>query len=101
MADRGNGSSRIALVCFEGEYYSSSTIWKDTLFCILGIISAVFLIATLAIYVLLPELRETQDKAMMAVVTSLAVSYIVLSIQNLRSQGEGDYTICISLGMTQ
>lgn len=57
-----------------------------------------FLIATLAVYVLLPELREIQDKAMMAVVTSLAVSYIILSIQNLRPQEDGDYAICISLG---
>ena len=98
VANRKNASSKIAFVCFEGEHYSSSTIWKDTLFCILSIISAIFLIATIAVYVLLPELREVQDKAMMAAVTSLAVSYIVLSIQNLRPQEEGDYTICISLG---
>ncbi|KZC11292.1 G-protein coupled receptor Mth2, partial [Dufourea novaeangliae] len=100
VAERGNGNgSRIALACFEDTYDSEfSTIWRNTLFCTLGIISAVFLIATLAVYVLLPELREVQDKAMMAVVTSLAVSYIVLSIQNLRPQEDGDHTICISLG---
>lgn len=96
VAERNN--SRIALICFEPEYYSSPAIWKDTLFCILGIISAIFLIATLAAYVLLPELREVQDQVMMAVVTSLAVSYIVLSIQKLRPQEDDDYTICISLG---
>ncbi|XP_076233923.1 G-protein coupled receptor Mth2 [Calliopsis andreniformis] len=98
VANKANGSSRIALVCFEGEYYSSPSIWKETLFCTLGIISAVFLIATLAVYVLLPELREIQDKAMMAVVTSLAVSYIVLSIQNLKPQEGGNHTICLALG---
>ncbi|XP_076667143.1 putative G-protein coupled receptor Mth-like 1 [Andrena cerasifolii] len=97
VADRENGS-RIALVCFDQEDYISSSIWKEKLFSSLGIISAVFLIATLAVYVLLPELREIQDKAMMAVVTSLAVSYIILSIQNLRPQKDGDYPICISLG---
>lgn len=86
----------MALICFEGEHY---VMWKNTLFCILSIISAIFLIATLAVYVLLPELREVQDKAMMAVVTSLAVSYIILSVQNLRLPGEKDYTICASLGM--
>ncbi|CAK9822322.1 G-protein coupled receptor Mth2 [Anthophora retusa] len=96
VAERNN--SRIALICFEPEYYTSPAIWKDTLFCILGIISAIFLIATLAAYVLLPELREVQDQVMMAVVTSLAVSYIVLSIQKLRPQEDDDYTICISLG---
>lgn len=98
VVDEENGS-QVALVCFEGEYASEhSTIWRETLFCILGVISAVFLIATLAVYVLLPELREIQDKAMMAVVTSLAVSYIVLSVQHLRPQGDGDQGICISLG---
>ena len=97
VADRGNGF-RVALVCFEKEDYSNPSIWKQELLSSLGIISAVFLIATLAVYVLLPELREVQDKAMMAVVTSLAVSYIILSIQNLRPQVDGDDAICISLG---
>ncbi|XP_043255579.1 G-protein coupled receptor Mth2-like [Colletes gigas] len=93
-------SSQIALACFENEYYSdsTSTVWKDLLLCSLAIVSAVFLIATLAVYVILPELREIQDKAMMAVVTSLAVSYIVLSIQNLRTLEIGDETICLALG---
>ncbi|OAD60406.1 G-protein coupled receptor Mth2, partial [Eufriesea mexicana] len=98
VANRGNDSSQVALVCFESEYNTEIREWKNILFCILSIISAIFLIVTLAVYALLPELREVQDKAMMAVVTSLAVSYIILSIQNLRSQEEGDYTICISLG---
>lgn len=89
-------NSQVVLTCFEGEHY---VMWKNTLFCILSIISAIFLIATLAVYVLLPELREVQDKAMMAVVTSLAVSYIILSVQNLRLPEEEDYMICASLGM--
>lgn len=87
------------MVCFDNDSYEEqSSIWRETLFCILGIISAMFLIATLAVYVMLPELREVQDKAMMAVVTSLAVSYIVLSIENLRPQEEGDEELCVSLG---
>ena len=97
VVDQGNGS-RVALVCFENEGYNSSSVWKQKLFSILSIISAVFLIATLAVYVLLPELREVQDKAMMAVVTSLAVSYIIFSIQNLTPPEDGHKTICISLG---
>lgn len=97
VVDRENGSQ--ALVCFTGEYYSEhSSIWRETLLCVLGVISAAFLIATLAVYVLLPELRELQDKVMMAVVTSLAVSYIVLSIQNLRPPEDNDQAICVSLG---
>ncbi|XP_012145197.1 G-protein coupled receptor Mth2 isoform X1 [Megachile rotundata] len=96
VANRNN--TKVALVCFEEESYSNSSIWKHTLFCILSTISAVFLIATIAVYAILPELREIQDKAMMAAVSSLAVSYIVLSIQNLRAQVDGDYVLCISLG---
>lgn len=91
----------IALVCFdEGLMTESlSMMWKSTLVCIVSIISAIFLIATLAVYVILPELRELQDKAMMAAVTTLAVSYTVLSIQHVRPiEIENDYTVCISFG---
>ncbi|XP_076656948.1 putative G-protein coupled receptor Mth-like 1 [Halictus rubicundus] len=92
-----NGSQ--ALVCFQSEDASEhATVWRETLFCVLGVTSAVFLIATLAVYILLPELREIQDKVMMAAVTSLAVSYIVLSIQNLRPMENNDQGICVSLG---
>ncbi|XP_018395288.1 PREDICTED: G-protein coupled receptor Mth2-like [Cyphomyrmex costatus] len=96
MQNRGE----IALVCFDELIDDSmSKIWKNTLICIVSIISAIFLIATLAIYVILPELRELQDKAMMAAVTTLAVSYTVLSIQHLRPNMENDdYIICVSLG---
>ena len=96
MAKRETGS-QVALLCFD-EYSAHNGTWKNILFCALSIISAIFLIATLAIYILLPELREVQDKAMMAVVTSLAVSYIVLSIQILRPSNEEDYHICVFLG---
>ncbi|KAK9309413.1 hypothetical protein QLX08_000900 [Tetragonisca angustula] len=97
VAKRETGS-QVALLCFVDEYSPYSGTWKNILFCALSIISAIFLIATLAIYILLPELREIQDKAMMAVVTSLAVSYIILSIQILRPSNEEDYHICVFLG---
>lgn len=76
-----------------------SKSWKNMLICSLSIISAIFLIATLAVYVILPELRELQDKAMMAAVMTLAISYIVLSIQHLRPDLYDDYVICISFGI--
>lgn len=99
VTESDKAGSQVALVCFdEEEFIGSSTIWKATLFCILSIVSAVFLIVTLAVYVLLPELREIQDKAMMAAVTSLALSYIILSVQHLRPNEEGDHTICVTLG---
>ncbi|KYN36953.1 G-protein coupled receptor Mth2, partial [Trachymyrmex septentrionalis] len=90
----------IALVCFDNELMDDgvSKMWKNMLTCTLSIISAIFLIATLAIYIILPELRELQDKVMMAAVTTLAVSYIVLSIQHLRPNMDNNYIICVSLG---
>lgn len=93
--------NKIALVCFDEELMDEtvSKTWKNMLICIVSIISAIFLIATLAVYVILPELRELQDKAMMAAVTTLAVSYTVLSIQHLRPNLADDYIICISLGI--
>lgn len=97
MAKRETGS-QVALLCFVDEYSAYNGTWKNILFCALSIISAIFLITTLAIYILLPELRELQDKAMMAVVTSLAVSYIILSIQILRPSNEEDYHTCVFLG---
>ncbi|KAG5323971.1 MTH2 protein, partial [Acromyrmex heyeri] len=101
VAKSMQNGSEIALVCFDHELIDDgvSKMWKNMLICIVSIISAIFLIATLAIYVILPELRELQDKAMMAAVTTLAVSYTVLSIQHLRSNtDDDDYIICVSLG---
>lgn len=100
VAESQHSDDEIALVCFDKELMeeSMSWMWKNTLICIVSIISAIFLIATLAVYVMLPELRELQDKAMMAAVTTLVVSYTVLSIQHLRPVMEDDYTICVTLG---
>ncbi|XP_020278460.1 G-protein coupled receptor Mth2-like [Pseudomyrmex gracilis] len=88
----------IALTCFDESSSSSTSVWKYTLVCIVSIISAIFLIATLAVYVILPELRELQDKAMMAAVTTMAVSYTVLSIQHLRPSMQDERTTCVTFG---
>lgn len=93
---RKPNGTMVALVCAETELAKDISVWEYILLISLGV-SIVFLIATLAVYISLPELREIQDKAMMAVVTSLAVSYIILSIQNLRTQRDGDDALCISL----
>lgn len=100
VAKSKHSGEEIALACFDEEYLeeSMSWVWKDTLVCVVSIISAVFLIATLAVYVMLPELRELQDKAMMAAVTTLVVSYTVLSIQHLRPVMDDDHIICVTLG---
>lgn len=98
VTNNTKSGSMVAAICFEGDYDANQRPWRNTLFSILSIISAVFLISTLTVYILLPELREIQDKAMIFLITSLAVSYIILSIQNLRTHLEGDDTICLMLG---
>lgn len=101
IANSARNNVGIALVCFDENLATESVsmMWKSTLVCIVSIISAIFLIATLAVYVILPELRELQDKAMMAAVTTLAVSYTVLSIQHVRPIIiDDDYTTCVSFG---
>lgn len=101
IAKSSRNKNEIALTCFDEDLFEdvgTSRTWKYTLICIVSIISAIFLIATLAIYVMLPELRELQDKAMMAAVMTLTVSYTVLSIQHLKPNLHEDYVICVSLG---
>ncbi|XP_033229424.1 probable G-protein coupled receptor Mth-like 1 isoform X2 [Belonocnema kinseyi] len=71
----------IALVCF-GETQNSE--WKYILFGSLSVTSSFFLFITFVVYLVLPELREIQDKAMMSAVASLSASYMILAIQHLR-----------------
>ncbi|KAI4490321.1 hypothetical protein M0802_010698 [Mischocyttarus mexicanus] len=67
----------MALVCFEDSYIDETLSWRSVLYLILCMISAIFLIITLIIYLILPELREIQDKAMMGAVSSLAVTFLL------------------------
>lgn len=55
----GNVTRKVALICFEGPTYETYL----TLFLIKGcmaFISVIFIIATLYVYWLIPDLRETQ-----------------------------------------
>ncbi|XP_047369507.1 G-protein coupled receptor Mth2-like isoform X2 [Vespa velutina] len=85
------------LVCFDETYMDEPPLWKSILFFILSMISAIFLIATLMIYLILPELREIQDKAMMGAVFSLAVSYIILCVQHIKEYESEEITMCVAL----
>lgn len=88
-----------AFVCFEETYMDEPPLWKSILFFILSMISAIFLIATLTVYLILPELREIQDKAMMGAVSSLAISYIILCIQHIKEYESEEITMCVTLGI--
>ncbi|XP_014609834.1 PREDICTED: G-protein coupled receptor Mth2-like [Polistes canadensis] len=87
-----------AFICFNDSYMGETHLWKNVLYMVLSMISAIFLILTLIIYLILPELREIQDKAMMGAISSLATSYIILCIQYVRnSEYNEDTTLCVTL----
>lgn len=92
-----NVDNPTALICFDDSYMGEAYSWKDVLYIILSMISAIFLIITLIIYLILPELREIQDKAMMGAISSLAVSYIILCIQYIKDKFSDDTTLCVTL----
>lgn len=77
----------IALVCFSNSKEQTETEAKIRqrfiLNGILSILSSCFLFITLAVYVILPDLREIQDKATMSVVVSMLVSFLITAIQAL------------------
>ena len=102
ISKKNESKELIALVCF-GETQNSE--WKYILFGSLSVTSSCFLFITLVVYIILPELREVQDKAMMSAVASLTASYTILAIQHLRKvelpTSEGnieDDVMCIPLG---
>ena len=88
---------RWALVCYINENDNSSR-WKSTLYGILSIISAIFLFLTLVVYLILPELREIQDKAMACTIGFLACSYVVLGFKNIGIDPLINEVLCIPLG---
>lgn len=87
----------IVLVCFDNVLGEEPSLWNSILYFILSLISAIFLLITLTVYLILPELREIQDKAMMSAVTALAVSYIILCIQNMKEYGNDEMVLCVVL----
>ncbi|XP_043273228.1 G-protein coupled receptor Mth2-like isoform X2 [Venturia canescens] len=74
---------RWALVCFDNDEYGISR-WRYGVFGMLSIISALFLVLTLVVYIVLPELRDIQDKSMASSVAFLASSYLLLGIEQMR-----------------
>lgn len=97
LYDENDNDEVSAFVCFEEAYMDEQPLWNTILFFILSMISAIFLIITLAVYLILPELREIQDKAMMGAVSSLAVSYVILCIQNMKEYRSDEMTACVAL----
>ncbi|XP_059472270.1 G-protein coupled receptor Mth2-like [Neocloeon triangulifer] len=83
------GNLTVALVCFEDETeYSSGAVHVVYGICIF--ISCIFFALTLAVYVVLPELRDTQGLCLMANILSLIFGYFMLSIIQLFGESMDD-----------
>jgi hypothetical protein len=75
-------NDQIALICFDEQMQFFST-WREMFFGVCGIISSLFLLLTLLIYIVLPEMRDVQDKAMMSMMTSFMIAFFLNGIQQL------------------
>jgi hypothetical protein len=75
----------IAVVCFEGYFSEEPSPVSYTLRSVLIFISVFFILLTLYVYYLLPELRETQDKVTIFTLINLATFLFFLAILQLDS----------------
>jgi G protein-coupled receptor Mth (Methuselah protein) len=79
----------VALVCFENDLeYSSGAV--HILYGICLFISCIFLVATLMVYVLLPELRDIQGLCLMANIFSLILGYFALAFIQIAGHSVGE-----------
>uniref|UniRef100_A0A1B6CQ85 G-protein coupled receptors family 2 profile 2 domain-containing protein n=1 Tax=Clastoptera arizonana TaxID=38151 RepID=A0A1B6CQ85_9HEMI len=64
-----------AFICFE----DTAEDQPQLLYTISQVVSVVFIILTLVVYWMLPELRDIQDKSVMCFIGSLGMGYIILT----------------------
>ncbi|XP_024936116.1 G-protein coupled receptor Mth2 isoform X2 [Cephus cinctus] len=85
----------VAFICFDEEFLES----RFDVFGVLNIISALFLIVTILVYIILPELRDLQGKAILSAIVSLTAAYIILTVQQILPDLIGSTTdhICLTL----
>ncbi|XP_058799868.1 G-protein coupled receptor Mth2-like [Phymastichus coffea] len=72
------------LICFADEAEESAEpLWRVTFFGLASMASSAFLALTLLVYLVLPELRDLQDKAAMSVCASFMVAFFLNGDQSL------------------
>jgi hypothetical protein len=80
VVPKDNVSLAVALVCFtEEEGREEHPKFVEHLYGALMLVSCAFLVATLVIYALIPELRDLQGKCLMANIMSLALGFLPLA----------------------
>ncbi|KAJ9600194.1 hypothetical protein L9F63_009528, partial [Diploptera punctata] len=86
----------IAVACFSDDKSSTSEpFYRFVLYSTCLVISAVFLLITLIVYLLVPELRDLQGKCLMFSMLSLCIAYISLAVLQLHSTTFNSNT-CVS-----
>ncbi|PSN56908.1 hypothetical protein C0J52_00699 [Blattella germanica] len=94
--DRTISVQEVAMVCFNDENALQPEIYyRYYIYSVCLLVSAVFLLITLIIYLLVPELRDLQGKCLMFSMLSLCIAYISLAILQLHSVNFSPAT-CVS-----
>ena len=72
------------IVCYSDEEENlKEDAWVLNIFSYVLLISSIFLIATFVVYALVPEMRNLHGLSVMCQVASLAVTYILLAINQM------------------
>ncbi|XP_046750868.1 G-protein coupled receptor Mth2-like [Diprion similis] len=91
VAQPGVPNASIAVICFE-----PLSVTRSLVFGTLCTLSAFFLLVTLIVYVVLPELRDLQGKILMCAMYSLLGAYVLLGIIQLYpNYAADDDDLCI------
>jgi hypothetical protein len=86
----------IALVCFPEEDLST-TSHNYIIYSACLLVSSFFLLVTLIVYLLVPELRDLQGKCLMFSMFSLCLADISLAVLQLHSHNLSN-TMCVTQG---
>lgn len=78
--DEDRETHEIVVVCYRDNFALNESILTFTIRAVLIFISVVFILLTLYVYYLLPELRETQDKVTIITLINLAAFLFFLGI---------------------
>ncbi|EEB18426.1 class B secretin-like G-protein coupled receptor GPRmth4, putative [Pediculus humanus corporis] len=96
--DSSTSSNFVALVCFRENDYNSSSSEDSNFISILlrlfMIISILFLLITLYIYAILPNLRDLQGKCVIAFICCLVSSYVTLFV--IQTFPNSTQTTCVT-----
>ena len=85
------------IVCYGDEEENlKEDAWVLNIFSYVLLISSIFLIATFVVYALVPEMRNLHGLSVMCQVASLAVTYILLAINQMKL--EINAVPCIIIG---